>query len=63
MEDKILDCVNYIKNISKHKVTSEIVFLHMKKNDGSVSEAEIQATIATLISANRLEERGIGTKS
>ena len=55
--------MNYIKNISKHKVTSEIVFLHMKKNDESVSEAEIQATIATLISANRLEERGIGTKS
>ena len=35
----------------------------MKKNDESVSEEEIQETIATLISLNRLEERGIGTKS
>ena len=35
----------------------------MKKNDECVSEAEIKKTIATLISLNRLEERGIGTKS
>ena len=63
MEDKILNCVNYIKNISKQKVTSERIFLYMKKNDESVNEEEIQKTIATLISLNRLEERGIGTKS
>ena len=35
----------------------------MKKNDECVSEAEIQKTMATLISLNRLEEQGIGTKS
>ena len=35
----------------------------MEKNDESVSEAEIQETIATLISLNLLEEGGIGTKS
>ena len=35
----------------------------MKKNGESVSEEEIQKTIATLISLNRLEERGIGTNS
>ena len=63
MEDKILNCVNYIKNISKQKVTLERIFLYMKKNDESVNEEEIQKTIATLISLNRLEERGIGTKS
>ena len=63
MEDKILNCVNYIKNISKQKVISERIFLHMKKNDESVNEEEIQKTIAILISLNRLEERGIGTKS
>ena len=63
MEDKILDCVNYINNITKQKVTSERIFLYMKKNDESVSEEEIQKTIATRISLNRLEERGIGTKS
>ena len=63
MEDKILNCVNYIKNISKQKVTSERIFLYMKKNDESANEEEIQKTIATLISLNRLEERGIGTKS
>ena len=63
MEDKILDCVNYIKNISKQKVTMERIFMYMKKNDESVSEAEIQESIATLISLSRLEERGIGTKS
>ena len=34
----------------------------MKKIDESVSEEEIQKTIATLISLNRLEEWGIGTK-
>ena len=63
MEDKILNCVNYIKNISKQKVTSERIFLYMKKNDESVNEEEIQKTIATLISLNHLEERRIGTKS
>ena len=31
MEDKILDSVNYIKNISKEKVKSEIIFVYMKK--------------------------------
>ena len=38
----------------------------MKKNDVkrmNVSEAEIEETIATLISLNCLEERGIGSKS
>ena len=63
MENKILDCVNYIKNISKQKVTLERIFICMKKNDESGSEAEIQETIATLVSLNRLEERRIGTKS
>ena len=57
MEDKILNCVNYIKNISKQKVTSERIFLYMKKNDESVNEEGIQKAIATLISLNRLEER------
>ena len=62
MEDKILDCVNYIKNISKQKVTSWRIFLYMKKNNESVSKEEIQEAITTLISLNRLEERGIGTE-
>ena len=35
----------------------------MKNNDESVSEEEIREAIVTLISLNRLEERGIGTKS
>ena len=63
MEDKILNCVNYIKNISKQKFSSERIFLYMKKNDESVNEEEIQKAIATLINLNRLEERGMSTKS
>ena len=63
VEDKILDCLNYIKNISKQKVTLKRIFTYMKKNDQSVSEEEIQQTIATLISLNQLEERRISTKS
>ena len=63
MEDKILDCLNYIKNISQQKVTWERIFIYMKKNDDSVCEAEIQETIPTLIKLNRLEERVIGAKS
>ena len=50
MEDKIIDCVNYIKNIGKKKVTLERIYIYMKKKDESVSEAEIQEMIATLIS-------------
>ena len=49
MEDKILDCVNYIRNISKEKVISERKFVCMKRNDESLSEGEIQETIADLI--------------
>ena len=63
IEDKILDCVNFFKNISKRKVTSERILIYMKKNDESVIEEQIQETIATLISLDRLEERAIGTKS
>ena len=63
MEGKILDCVNYMKSISKQKVTSERIFLYMEKSDESVSEEETQKMIATLISLHELEERGIGTKS
>ena len=63
MEDKILDCMIYIKDVSKQKVTSKRIILYMKKNDESVIEEEIQKTIATLISLNRLEKRGIVTKS
>ena len=63
MEDKILDCMIYIKDVSKQKVTSKRIVLYMKKNDESVIEEEIQKTFATLISLNRLEKRGIVTKS
>lgn len=49
MEDKILDYVNYIRNISKEKVISERKFVCMKRNDESLSEGEIQETIADLI--------------
>ena len=63
MEDKTLDCMIYIKDVSKQKVTSKRIILYMKKNDESVIEEEIQKTIATLISLNRLEKRGIVTKS
>ena len=35
----------------------------MKKNDESLSQREIQNAIDALVSINRLEERGIGTKS
>ena len=62
MEDKILDFVNYITNI-KWKVTSERIFLHMKKDDESVSQVEIQGTIDALVSINWLEERDFGIKS
>ena len=63
MEGKILDCVGYIKSISKQKVTSERIFLYMEKSDESVSEEETQKMIATLISLHELEERGIVSKS
>ena len=63
MEEKILDCMIYIKDVSKQKVTSKRIILYMKKNDESAIEEEIQKTIATLISLNRLEKRGIVTKS
>ena len=48
MEDKILDCVNYINDISKQKVTSKRIFILKEKNDESVKEEDIQKTIATL---------------
>ena len=63
MERKILDCVSYIKSISKQKVTSERIFPYMEKNDESVSEEETQKMIATLISLHQLEEQRIRTKS
>ena len=66
MEDKILDSVNYIKNISKEKVKSEIIFVYMKKVMNLLVKKKFKKkkkTIATLISLNRLKERGICTKS
>ena len=37
-----VDCLNYIKNISRQKVTSERIFLHIKKKDESISQEEIK---------------------
>ena len=45
MEDKTLDCMIYIKDVSKQKVTSKRIILYMKKNDESVIEEEIQKTL------------------
>ena len=64
MKDEILDCMNYVKNtVLVNKKLRRMKFLHMKKNDESDSEEEIKKMIATLISLNQLEQRGIATKS
>ena len=42
MEDKILDFVNYIKNICKQKNLPDKIFLLIKKNDDPVGEEEIK---------------------
>ena len=63
MEDKILDCVKYVKNISKQKLR-ERRSLHIKMNDESVSQKRIQNTIDALIGVNQKQEKQeIVTKS
>ena len=42
MEDKILDCRNHIKEISKQKVTFDRIISYLKKNEEITNHDEIQ---------------------
>ena len=42
MEDKILDCRNDIKEISKQKVTFDRIISYLKKNEEITNHDEIQ---------------------
>ena len=57
MEDKLLDCIKHIKEISKQKVTFDRIISYLKKNGGTTNHDEIQQILDKLISENRVEVR------
>ena len=55
MEDKLLDCIKHIKEISKQKVTFDRIISYLKKNEEITNHDEIQQILDKLISENRIE--------
>ena len=58
MEDKLLDCIKHIKEISKQKVTFDRIISYLKKNEEKTNQDEIRQILDKLISENRIEVRG-----
>ena len=59
MEDKLLDCIKHIKEISKQKVTFDRIISYLKKNEETTNHDEnSQQILDKLISENRIEVRG-----
>ena len=52
MEDKLLDWIKHIKEISKQKVTLDIIISYLKKNEEGTNHDEIQQILDKLISEN-----------
>ena len=57
MEDKLLDCIKHIKEISKQKVTFDRIIPYLKKNEETTNHDEIQQILDKLTSENRIEVR------
>ena len=58
MEDKLLDCIKHIKEISKQKVTFDRIISYLKKNEEKTNQDEIRQILDKLISENRIKVRG-----
>ena len=58
MENKLLDCIKHIKEISKQKVTFHRIISYLKTNEEINNHDEIQQTLDKFISENRIEIRG-----
>ena len=49
MEDKLLDWIKHIKEISKQKVTLDIIISYLKKNEEGTNHDEIQQILINLL--------------
>ena len=58
MEDKLLDCIKHIKEISKQKVTFDRIISYLKKNEEKTNQDEIRQILDKLISENQIEVHG-----
>ena len=58
MEDKLLDCIKHIKEISTQKVTFDRIISYFKKNEEKTNQDEIRQILDKLVSENRIEVRG-----
>ena len=58
MEDKLLDCIKHIKEISKQKVTFDRIISYLQKNEETTNHNEIQQILDKLISENRIQVCG-----
>ena len=48
MEDKLLDCLKHIKEISKQKVTFRRIISYSKKHEETTNQDEIQQILEKL---------------
>ena len=58
MEDKLLESIKHIKEISKQKVTFDRIISHLRKNKEITNHDEIQQILDKLISQKQTEVRG-----
>ena len=52
MEDKLLDGIKHIKEISKQKVTFDRIISYLKKNEETTNHDEIQQILDKRLSEN-----------
>ena len=59
MENRILESVKHIKNISKKKVTVEKIFTNIKKRNLTITYEELQHILDKMVTDNTLHEAGM----
>ena len=59
MDNKILESIKHIKNISKKKVTADKIFTNIKKKDSSIRFDELLEILDKMVKDGILHENGM----
>ena len=63
METEIFNIISHIENVSKKRVTDEIIKSELRKKDVFIGEKDFETAVDNLVSSNQLELHGNDTKN
>ena len=63
METEIFNIITHIENVSKKRVTDEIIKSELRKKDVFIGEKGFETAVDNLVSSNQLELHGNDTKN